>query len=170
MTEEYRNQVWYGMLDAERVSRYYMAIAEKMTRRHFIVTIFVVFAAASVSGGLLTNIPSQFVISLAAALAFVAIWSSYCDYSRKAAAAAMIADGCRDISLRWRRLWITQDRYLKDGYLPEIGELEREMDRVTSSREIAWLQLPTDHRINEKCAEEAYSAVEQEFKEPAKAV
>lgn len=162
MSEQEKDRIWLGLLDAERVSRYYMALSEKMTRCNQITTVVIVLCSTSVMAELIARAPQWLIVVTALALAAATIWLAYYDYAMKAAATAMTADRCREIGAKWRNLWYIRDN-LDGSALPEIINLEKQMDQATSSGTIAYLGLTTHNRIHEKATEEAYAVIKEEF-------
>ena len=167
MPEEHSDQVWYGMVDSERVSRYYMALADKMTSRHYWWTFGVLVTAAGVPASLAFDLPDWATAAISTGVIGITIWTVCAEYSRKAVAAAIIADRCRILAQKWKSLWVNQKRYSTDGFISKIETLNKRMEEATASREIAWIQLRTDDKIHKRCTHEAETNLEFEFKEQA---
>ena len=160
--DPFRNRIWNGMMDAERISRYYMAVSVKMNRLHFFFTVFIISSSIFLSGGLISDWPiGSFLPSVSIGLMIATVWSSYRDYSKRASIASVIADKCRAVALEWKNLWVKYELPEVMVSLDQIEYLDKRMDAITSSIHIPSLGL--SERTNKKCAEEAYAVISQEF-------
>ncbi len=160
--DPFRNRIWNGMMDAERISRYYMAVSVKMNRMQFFFSIFIVSSSILLSGGLITDsLARPWLALVSIGLLIATVWSSYCDYSKRASIASVIADKCRDVALEWKNLWVKYELPDVMVSLEQIEYLDKRMDAITSSIHIPSLGL--SERTNKKCAEEAYAVINQEF-------
>ena len=162
MNDQQLDRIWNGMLDAERIARYYTLVAERMAHRHVLVTLFIVLSATVIASGLIIDfISTKWLVAVSLAQLSVAIWASYYGYSKKTAIAATIADECRSISLRWRELWFGS--YDSNISMDAVYALEKELDQKTSTREIVSLRLGSFGKVHNKSTKEAYKVIEQEF-------
>ena len=169
--EEHSDQVWYGMVDSERLSRYYMALADTMTSKHYWWTFGVLVTAAGVPASLAFDLPDWAegwaTAAMSAGVIGITIWTVCADYSRKAVAAAIIADRCRILAQQWKSLWVNQNSYDTDDFISEIKTLTKRMEEATASQEIAWIQLRPNNKLHDRCTNEAENILESEFKAQA---
>lgn len=159
-SECYVSQVWLGLLDAERLLRYYGALAARLPRWHLGLTAFVAIGSTGALGALLLDAPVWVPEVLAAAVAAVAVWTSYYGHASKAAVAEASRDGCADLALAWRDLW-TRISALDDGDAAEEIATLRRREEMATARIPA--HLTANHRLNERCAEEAYQVLGDEY-------
>ncbi len=155
-----RDQIWLGILDAERQYRYYQQLSDRFRRFHFRLTVFVTIAASAAASALFATLPWEADWPIAAVLAVVAgvtIWLSYANYSGKATAAYIFCDQFAFIASEWRRLWYMSE---EDSVVwIEVWRLKDRQERVTAG----YGDLALDEKLNEECAKEAYQVVQDEF-------
>ena len=82
------------------------------------------------------------------------------DYSRKAVIATSLSGECSELASRWRRLWIDLGDLGDDEALKRVEDLERADREITRS---VPHELGINRRLNEKCAEQAYQLIKQEY-------
>ena len=154
------SQVWLGLLDAERLSRYYQAMAARLQRWHMGLTAFVALGSTGAVSSLLLGAPDWVAEMLAGAVAAVAVWTSYYGHASKAATMEATRDSCADLALSWRELWA----HIEDM---DDAEARREVQRLQRRDESATARVPAHlaarHRLNRRCAEEAYAVLENEY-------
>ncbi len=161
MASEYNiQQVWLGLLDSERLIRYYGRMASRLYRWHLIATAFIAIGSTAAAASLLTHLPIYVSASLSMAVVAVALWSSYFDYSKKAAIASTTGDQCSNIALDWERLWVELTSLGDDEVYERVRVLKREMSVITSGA--VQYNLLND-KLNEQCAKEANEAAEIQF-------
>ena len=159
-SEYYVSQAWLGLLDAERLLRYYGALAARLQRWHLGLTAFVAIGSTGAFGALLLGAPVWVPEALAAAVAAVALWTSYYGHASKAAVAEASRDGCVDLAVSWRDLWTRISALDDDDAAEEIAMLRRREEMVTAR---VPAHLAANHRLNEQCAKEAYRVVGDEY-------
>ena len=154
------SQVWLGLLDAERLWRYYHAMAARLQRWHMGLTAFVALGSTGAVSSLLLGAPDWVAEILAGAVAAVAVWTSYYGHASKAAMMEAARDSCADLALSWRDLWARLDDMDDADAWREIQSLQRR-DEAATSRVPA--HLAARHRLNRRCAEEAYAVLGAEY-------
>ena len=155
MTSAYTNQVWHGLLTAERLSRYYGKLASRSGQLNFWLTAVPGIASTGAAVTLILQwaewaTPLLFVI-VSGTLAF----SAHAGYARKQSMALIISNECRDLALEWKDLW------LKSGYdfnQEKIKELDRRMDAISGRYDASH-----DHQLNVECKREAHRVCVDEF-------
>lgn len=158
--EYYVSQVWLGLLDAERLLRYYAALAARLQRWHMALTALVAAGSTSAVGALLLDAPNWVPEVLAAGVAAAALWASYYGHASKAAVAEAARDGCADLALSWRDLW-TRIAGLDDNEAAEETAELRRREEMATARVPA--HLAAHRRLNERCAKEAYRVLGDEY-------
>ena len=154
------SQVWLGLLDAERLLRYYGKLAARLQRWHMAFTAFVALGSTSAVGALLFGAPDWVPEILAAAVAASALWLSYYGHASKAAVAEAARDGCADLALSWRDLW-ARVADLEDEELGQEVTALRRREEMATARVPA--HLAANEQLNERCAAEAYGVVGDEY-------
>ena len=171
-----RQRAWLGLLDADRETLYLSSLANKMRRAHRITSTIVavgstaalasfVVGVSGVFGGSQTGTvglqpPGVIGSAISLLVAVVAIWSMVSDYSRKAVIATSLSSECSELASRWRRLWIELGGLGDDEALKRVEDLERSDREITKS---VPHDLGINRRLNERCAEQAYQLIKQEY-------
>ena len=103
--EHIYDQLWVGLTDTDRVARYYDMIADKMSFRHAVSSVFLITVACGAAVPLLTHLPNY-----VAAVMFVlaSVWTLFANYPAQAMAARLFSDQYKRLSVEWRRLWYGQ--------------------------------------------------------------
>ena len=159
-SEHHISLVWHGLLDAERLSRYYLAMAARQQRWHMSSTAFVVFGSVGVAASLLFGAPDWVAGSLAASVAGIAVWRYSHGHASHAALTQATAAGCSHLALSWRDLWARLESLDEEDAWREIHALKHK-EALTTARVPS--HLVADKRLNEQCAEEAYAVLGEEY-------
>lgn len=154
------SQAWLGLLDAERLSRYYATMAARLQRWHMGLMALVALGSTGAVGTLLFNAPAGVAEGLAGVVAAAAVWTSYYGHASKAAMMEAARDGCADLALRWRDLWARLESLDEADAWREIQLLQRQEEQATAR---VPAHLTAKRRLNERCAEEAYSVLGHEY-------
>ena len=154
------SQIWLGLLDAERLSRYYQAMAARLQRWHMALTAFVALGSTGAVSSLLLGAPDWVAEVLAGAVAAVAIWTSYYGHASKAALMESARDSCADLALSWRDLWARLEGLDDEDAWREVQGLQRREEAATAR---VPAHLTARHRLNRRCAEDAYAVVGDEY-------
>ena len=158
-SQYYTRQVWIGLLDAERLSRYYGRLAVRLQRWHFGLTVFIALCSTGAAATLIASLPGLIPTLLSLTVAAAAIWSSYANYSKKAAVASVIRSQCDDLIIDWKHLWSNLNADRQD--IPQqVDALQRKLNEITKP---ALEHGLTDNALNEQCTQEAYESVQAEF-------
>ena len=170
-----RQRAWLGLLDADRETLYLSSLADKMRRAHRITSTIVAVGSTAALASFVVGVSGVFggsqagTVGLQSGLvgsaisllvAVVAIWSMISDYSKKAVIAMSLSDKCSELTLKWRRLWIELDGLGDDEALKRVEDLERSDREITKS---VPHDLGINRRLNERCAEQAYQLIKQEY-------
>ena len=159
-SEHHISLVWHGLLDAERLSRYYSAVAARQQRWHTSVTAFVAIGSAGVVASLLFGAPDWVAGSLAGAVAAIAVWRCSHGHASYAALTEATAAGCSHLALSWRDLWARLESLDEEDAWREIHALKHE-EALATARVPS--HLAADKRLNEQCAKEAYAVLGEEY-------
>ena len=152
MQQDLREQVWMGILNTDRVVRYYVHLSDKFQTRSVRFKVAIAIATSGSAVSLLAQVPSNWVVVVLLLTTAAVIWASYADYSGKAAAASILGSQYRDLAVEWRQLWygeITADK---------IMVLQSKYNKIASD-----YQISEDEELNEKAQSEVYSITPMEF-------
>lgn len=166
VSEQTRNEVWQGFLDAVRLGRYYAALSDRHRRHHQLLRFALLVAAAGVISTFLNLLPEDFqwVAEIASALIGVlVIWDLVSDDAKKAAILHSISIECGDLENRWRDLWAAVDQ--EDSGDVEIrNEIRKLADRTLRVTARAGdSDIREDQRLNRKSAEIAYKVMTDRY-------
>ena len=154
------SQVWLGLLDAERMSRYYQALAVRMQRWHMALTASVAFGSAGAMSSLLLGAPDWVAEVLATAVAAAGVWTFYYGHASKAAMLEVAAERCAELTLDWRDLWARLEGVGDAEAWQAVQHLRRQEPTATTKVPAG---LAVRRRLNKKCAEEAYGVWGHEY-------
>ena len=130
MLTESEKRVWRGLQNAERHARYYSFKATVCTIVDTAISILVLVAS---SGAILTLLEqewkwlSPYLLALISVLTIISI---VIGFSKQAAFSLIMKNECREIAIRWERIWIRSDL---SGMEEEAEQLEGRLESVTSS-------------------------------------
>lgn len=159
-SEHHISLVWHGLLDAERLSRYYLAVTARQQRWHMGLAAFVVLGSVGVAASLLFGAPDWVAGSLAAPVAAIAVWRYSHGHASYAALTEATAASCSDLTLSWRDLWARLDGLDEEDAWREIHALKHK-EALTTARVPS--HLAADEHLNVQCAEEAYAVLREEY-------
>lgn len=177
VSEAHIRQAWLGLLDSERLTRYYSYLAARFQQRHRWITLGV--TAGSVATAILSWAPSNVASTIfdsksvsvsdaglvSIAVAGAAIWLLLADYSRRSLHASTLESDCNEVVLQWKMLWSEMANLDDQLAAKRIRDLELSGSRVTkhvSSR------LPLLSRLNKRCAHEVYKEIQNEQRQQSR--
>lgn len=162
-SERTRTEIWQGLWDAMRMSRYYLAIQQRhQTVDRVVVALLLVSGTGSVAT-LWSMMPDWSQAAFGMLIAVVTIWSALGRYSAKAAVAQSICLQCNDLAVEWRTLLAEVDGHRLDdaGAREALDRLDQKMNHVTArSGDVG---LSTNDKINKRSAEEAGQELELSY-------
>ena len=174
--EELFDQIWYGVVNSERLSRYYMAITNNKIKWNYVCNFSILFSSAAIPGSypfkdLFGSHHPMVILGLSIAILLISIIASVNDFSRKAAATGIIADEIRSLSIQWKDLWFTRNNLNRAELTSKIRELKNRSAEITSSKTISFIHLTIDDKTNAKCERKADEILRSELfpEETAKA-
>ena len=159
-SEHHISLVWHGLLDAERLSRYYLAMAARQQRWHMGLTTFVALGSVGAAASLLFGAPDWVAGSLAASVAAIAVLPYSHGHASYAVLTEAAAASCSHLALSWRDLWARLDGLDEEDAWREIHALKHK-EALTTARVPS--HLAANKRLNEQCAEEAYAVLGEEY-------
>ena len=150
-----RDQVWNGITESYRLTRYYAALSDKLRRRHRLFAVITTVAASGAAVAFLAQAPAWAGTAVAVLAASSTIWSSYSDYSGKAAMASAASSQYQELATEWKQLWFGE---IADNQITRL-----ELKDVAIAR---GLPIEEDVKLNQRAQEEAYAVVVQDFRSP----
>ena len=155
--EVVHDRIWSGMLDAERLSRYYGNISDRQQKWNQSLSLASIMLSIVGAIILLWTLPAWVVAGVFLALAFVTSLMMVFDFSRRAETARIVSRQMRNALDELRDLWT--DRLTADTeYLSSrVAELEKRMNSDT------FVDLVVDDKLNERCQKEADDVLRAEF-------
>lgn len=154
MAQQVLNQeVWSGILEAERLSRYYSALADKSRRKHQWFSVCITLAATAAAGALLAQLHELLSAVILVSVAGATIWNLYADYSGRATMADITSSQYRDLLIEWKELW-----YGGGDTRERIKELQRWDNRIAEK-----YPLSEDDKLAQEAQEVAYERVPLEY-------
>ena len=148
-----RERVWNGILNTDRMIRYFSALGRKNRTIHSWMVRGTVIGASGAMASLLAQFPEAVAVVVLFAVSVATIWSSLEDYSGKAAMAAAIANQYEDLAVEWQNLWY-------GNITPEVvNALELRYNKIASG----W-PLDEDTNLNQKAQEETYETIPMAYR------
>ena len=150
-----REMVWVGILEADRLERYYHMVADKNDNLHRTVSFIALAVGSATVGGAVGTAVAGFPEMAAAILGVAFILSLFlhiADFSGVAVAARMKSEQYSQLATDWRRLWYGEPA------LEDILELRRKSERIGTG-----YAIPLDEKLHARAQRDAYLAVPQEF-------
>ena len=154
---EVEERIWHGMADTERLSRYYGRISDTHQKWHLTLSLLSILGSVAAAGTLLVDIHIAVTVVLFLSVTLVTSLMLVFDFSRKSETARITSRRMRSLYLDLRDLWGNRaDEEIRSLHR-KSRELEERLNADTS------VDLIVNHKLNEQCAEEAYSVLEAEF-------
>ena len=118
-----RDDVWFGLLDADRVARYYNALAARLRRRRRLLDAFTAFGSTGAVASLLLSAPTALPTALLLAVAVASVWSLASRYSEDVALLTRVGDEMGRLADEWQLLWSQVDALGDDEARRRVAEL-----------------------------------------------
>ena len=161
VTDQTRNDVWYSMLDTDRMGRYYGAMTDRYHRYTVVARLVVAGSAMAGVVSFVASLPSYAQITFGLVIAIAVILDLVVDFQKKAAVLHTIAVGMDQVSAEWQDLWGRIERIDEDAARERILELNRQLNSITART--GDIGVAVDRRLNEKCAEATYTVYRQQY-------
>ena len=160
MATRYRDDVWYGLLDADRVARYYNALAARLRRRRRLLDAFAAFGSTSAVASLLLSAPPWALVAFVLTSAAASVWSLVSRYGDDGALLTRVGDEMGRIAGEWQLLWSKVESLGDDEAEGRVAELSEAMARCTEG---VPPELTDRRRLNERCAAETYTVMQAQY-------
>lgn len=155
VTERTRTEIWQGLWDAKRMSRYYLAMHHRHQLIDRWVVVLLLVGGSGAVAALWETLPEWSQAVAGVAVAAFTIYSAIGKHAAKAATSLSIKFQCDDLAIDWRELLASVDnaQVEEDRAREELNRLDRTMQHVTSRSGDVGLAM--DEKINETSALEA---------------
>lgn len=163
VTDRTRTEIWQGLWDAKRMSRYYLAMHHRHQMIDRVVVFLLLCSGTSAVVALWQALPDWSQAAAGVTVAVVTIFSAMGRHAAKAATAQAIKVQCDDLGIDWRELLANVDSGLVDESRAreELNRLDRTMQHFTSrSGDVG---LTTNEKLNETSAREASQELESSY-------
>ena len=145
-------QIWNGILDTDRMIRYYGMLSDKLRFRHQVASVVLAAIACGAAVPLLTQLPNYLAAVMFFLVAVATIWLLKADYSSKSTAASIFAAQYGYLAIEWRGLWFGQPSQ------QQIDALWEKYHRIAGGYDI-----PEDTKLNWKAMYESDLVLTSEF-------
>ena len=160
-TKHTQNEIWQGMLDSARLSRYYNAQADRYHTRHGVLQGALFLAATSAAASVLVTLPDTIELVANVAVAICAVLNFLQDYGKKAAVLYAISSDCVELEEEWRLLWSEQSDLDDSQVLLRNSQLSRRLNTVTERSGL--IGVRDNDKLNIQCQAEAYDVMESHY-------
>jgi len=148
---EIRTSVWEGMVETDRLHRYYGRLAGKLARKDRWMTVAALVLA--ILTAILANSGHGWTFIVALATAVAASLPLIYRLGDRITEAAYCGRQLSDLSVRWRELWNHVDSLPKDVVAAQWRELAAAVNEVTALKE----RVPEDKKLLGATEEESYA-------------
>ena len=152
VTERTRTEVWQGLWDAHRMSRYYLEMHKRYQLFNQITMWMLVLFGTGALATLGNAVPDVVQPVVGLFVAAISLWVLFAEYAAKSAVALTIANQCDEIAIDWSNLFAGIDN--PDDPIDEsqarasLDGLKRRLKDVTYRSGDA--KLRDNKRINER--------------------
>lgn len=158
VSNQTRNEVWQGYLDAERLNRYYYRLANKYNKIYYTVKIMIAFAAVGGLTRLFGILPDKWisVADVATVIVLVlVILDLVQDYGKKLAVLNRVSKDSQLQLQEWKLLWNLVDKpgSKDEDVLKQMNILNK--NAAASGAEVSNAGLGENKKFNQTAWEEA---------------
>jgi hypothetical protein len=145
--------VWHGLVDSDRLHRYYGYLADKYSKQESRLSWACIFLSSGAVVSVLSNHP-YWAAALAVLVALFNAWLVIAKLSKRALSSASRQQRFGELQLEWERLWSEVSTMEDDEIRQRWKELS---DRANTITEYSSVELSLDRRLRKRSEEEAYS-------------
>lgn len=165
VNDNLRKEIWYGLYDSVRCSRYYSALTDRYQRNQTIIRIALLIVAC---GGMVAffdllsmhwygRVEPIFGLLLAVTVAV----DFYFDFGKKATELHVVTMECINIENQYRTLWRHHRNLNDEAAEKKLLELDSKLLQITSMSKKIGVQ--TNKSLHDRCADSAYAILENEY-------
>lgn len=167
VNDNLRKEIWYGLYDSVRCSRYYTALADRYHRYQTFTRLALLIVAC---GGIVAffdwlpmHLYDKFDPIFGLLLVVVVIIDFSFDFGKKAVELHVVVRECSYIENQYRTLWRNHIKLNDEVAEKKLVKLDGNLLKVTSIP--SKLGVLIDNKLNNKCADSAYRILESEYAE-----
>ena len=167
VNDNLRKEIWYGLDDSVRCSRYYTALADRYQRYQTFTRLALLIVAC---GGMVAffdllpmHLYDKFEPIFGLLLAVTVAIDFYYDFGKKATELRVVATECSYIENQYRALWRNHIKLNDEAAEKKLVKLDSKLLQVTSIPSKFGVLI--DNNLNNKCADAAYRILEREYAE-----
>jgi len=160
VSDTLRNQVWTQLVEVDRLSRYYNAIASRMaSSNRWRLIALAASAALGASIAMIPALPSWFAIAANALVVFLSIWLIFDNYAHKIAVVRVVCDQLSDMESRTKRIWVDVEDMSKpsEDITARWAELNVIFNSVVAKARNAG--IPIDEDLRDSCEKQSNELV-----------
>ena len=163
VTDQTRELVWEGLIDAERDFRYANAVLRRYRRRHQIIRVFLGVSSAAAVTHAFGLLPLPFYMAGAAVIGAVAAFEVVMDFSRKTAVLALVEPEYDELHVAWHRLWIDTARHdAEDARIVSRHDALVAIRQQVNRRETT-AGVDLIDKLNQETTEDAYETLNRRY-------
>lgn len=163
VTEQTRQLVWEGLIDAERDARYSDAQASLYRAYHRFIRVFLGISTTGSIAYAVGVLAAPTFVAAAAVVGAVAAFEGVMDLGRKSGILAFVSTEYGELEQKWHRLWVESTRKDADDavVLHRFENLQARAERVRLREDAAGVS--TSRKLNQLTSREAYEALANRY-------
>ena len=171
VTSHTRTNVWDGLLDSQRLLRYYEKLADRYRQKERVVRIllYICFVFGALITLLVLTVSSvpQFLAVIPFAGGYILVYWGFVleGYPKKVLILGQVSRGCYQLDEEWQELWyqVNSDGADEKAIRERIRELSRRALEITEMP--GEFGITTDEALNEESTEAADKVVADRYRE-----
>ena len=163
VSDTLRNQVWTQLVEVDRLSRYYNAVASRMaSSSRWRLIALAASAALGASIAMIPALPSWYAIAANALVVFLSIWLIFDNYAHKLAVVRVVCDQLSDMQSRTKRIWVDVEDMSKpsEDITARWAELNVIFNSVVAKARNA--SIPIDEDLRDSCEKQSNELVPED--------
>ena len=165
VNDNLRKEIWNGLYDSVRCSRYYTALADRYQRYQTFTRLALLIVACGGMVAFFDLLPMHWYVRVepifGLLLAVTVAADFYFDFGKKETELHVVAKECFDIENQYRMLWRNQLNLNNEAVEKKLVKLDGKLLQVTSIPSKFGVLI--DNNLNNKCADAAYRILEREY-------
>ena len=163
VTEQTRQLVWQGLIDAERDSRYSDAQATRYRRYHRLIRVVLGISTTGSVAYAIGLLPAPSYVAVAVVVGAMAAFEGVMDFGKKSGILAFVSTEYGELEQKWHQLWIGSTRSDAEDamVLRRFENLQARTEKVRLREDAAGVS--TSRRLNQVSSREAYEALASRY-------
>ncbi len=165
VNDRLREEIWDGLDDSVRISRYYTLLADRYQRYQNFTHIALLIVACGGMASFFDLLPMHWYNTVAPIFGFllavtVAV-DFYFDFGKKATELGVVAKDCSYIEGQYRTLWRNHPNLNDEAAEKKLVKLNNKLLKVTSIP--SKFGVIINNNLNNRCTDDAYRILEREY-------